>query len=466
MILILEILIFCALGICYFSAPHFISAPYLSVVIILVCTSYALLYVNNATKAFLRHTFLSNTNIFLLLFFVVCFQFPIDYILGNNVNFSRYFYSYRTINLSTTFSALCFVAFVIGFIISYEKHNPMHYLSNKKIEERRIPTSPVLVLMYILWVGFLIFLNIDYVNGGHGSVLINSISVACFGYFWRLNVIYLAIVLYNMRDKSRVSFMQAVKIHTKTYWIVVLLSALLFFMAHNRVYTFYILTPVLFYLISVTRIKTKPVYSLMVLGGAAVFLTLFKVFGLERMFSEGSLNASDYVMYDRFSSFSPFTSELAASVYSDSTLFYIWYTKGIVMPGSTLVIGVLRTFSGLVPLFFSITGLSVSTYQSASYVTAQMVSDYGLGSSVSSDLLVSLGFCGAIIVMFLFGRIASYGDRVLFGGNKNYKGILIGLCLSSQIVFVSRATLSDVISSILFVLLFSYIYLNVYKIKA
>ena len=463
MIKAFELLIFLILLVCYYNAPGNISAPYLFVVILLVLVSYFLLYLHNKTGDFLKKSFLSNTSLFLLLFFIVCFQFPIDYILGNDLNYSHYFYSYKTINLSSTFNALCFVSFVIGFIISSEKISLKQSLSDT--HNRMIPTKPILGLMYLLWIGFIVFLNREFVNGGHGSVEINSISVALCGYFWRLNIVYLAIVLYNNRNKGKVVFMDAIKMHSWIYWFVILLTAFLFLMAHNRVFTLYFLMPAFFYILAITRIRTKPILSIVIISSAAIFFTLFKIFGLGDMFSRGSLDASDYVLYDRFSSFSPFTSELAASIYSDSTLFYIWYTKGIVAMGSTLVYGVLRTISGLVPLFYSLTGLSDSTYQSASYVTTLMASDYGLGSSVSSDLIVSVGFWGAILIMFLFGRICGHGDWHLFNGINNYKGLLIGLGLSSQIVFVSRATLSDVISTVLFTLLFSYFYLNFYKIK-
>ena len=464
MIIAIEILLFIALIFCYFYAPEQISAPYLSIVIVLVLASYMVLYVRKKTRQFLRRSFLSNTNIFLLLFFILCFQFPIDYILGNDLNFPNYFYSYKTINLSTTFNALCFVAFTIGSIFTIETKHVSKSLSTNEQKVRLIPTKPILIFMYLLWVGFIIFLNPEYVNGGHGTVLINSISVACYGYFWRLNVIYLAITLYNMRGREKVSIRDTIRMHSWRYWLVILLSALLFFMAHNRVYTFYILTPTFFYMLSMAKIRTKPLVSIAIILVVAVFFTLFKIFGLDNMFSEGSLNAADYVTYDRFSSFSPFTSELAASIFADSTLFYIWYTQGIVVLGSTLVLGVLRTVSGLVPLFFMVTGLSENTYESASYVSSLMSMGYGLGSSVTGDLIVSVGFIGAILIMFLFGRICIYGDIYLFGGAKRYMGILIGLCVSSQIVFVSRSSLTDMIAAILFGLLFSHFYFKFYKI--
>lgn len=465
MIKAIEILIFIALLICYLGAPEQISAPYLSIVITLVLTSYVLLYAHKKTRLFLWSSFLSNTNIFLLLFFIVCFQIPIDYIIGNDLNFPKYFYSYKTINLSTTFNALCFVAFIIGFIFKMEKQRMLKPLSMNIHEIRLVPTKPILLFMYILWGGFVIFLNPEYVNGGHGTVPINSISAACYGYFWRLNVIYLAIILYNMRGREKVSIRDSIRMHSWLYWFVILLSALLFFMAHNRVYSLYILTPSFFYILSMAKIRTKPMASMAVMLMVAIFFTLFKIFGLYDMFSEGSLNAADYVTYDRFASFSPFTSELAASIFVDSTLFYIWYTQGIVVFGSTLVFGVLRTVSGLVPLFFMVTGLSVKTYEPASYVSSMMSMGHGLGSTVTGDLIVSVGFIGAILMMYLFGRICIYGDIYLFGGAKRYMGILIGLCVSSQIVFVSRSSLSDVIAAILFCLLFSHFYFNFYKIQ-
>ena len=466
MTIVFECIIFIALLICYKYAPEQISAGYLAVVVSLAILSYVILWFSKKIKPIFMDHFISNITLFILCFCIICFQFPIDYILGNEeINFSNYFYSFSTINLSTTFNALCLVSFNIGLLHKASKYSAVS--KEQKLDVFAIiPTSPLYKIMLALWLGFIYFINMEYVRGGHGTVDANPLSIACYGYFCRFNIIFLAISIYNIISlKNRLSFLEAISYLPKVYWFIVLGSALIFYSANNRVYTFYILFPVLFYLLSITKIKTKPFISSLIIITAGAFFTLLRIYGFDKMFTDATLDVSSLVHYDRFSSFSPFTSELAGSIWADSALFYLWYNKGMVIFGSTLVLGVLRTISGAVPIFYAITGLSEKTYSSAYFVTDQLSANYGLGSSISGDLIVSVGFYGALIIMYYLGRICFSGDIALFGRNINYRGILIGLCVSSQIVFVTRSSLCDLISILLFCLIFSNLYIKYFKKK-
>ena len=456
---ILEVIIFIALVVCYYNAPMMMSASYIALVIGLACCSYALLYYNQKTSIFFKNHFISNSGLFLLMFSIVCFQFPIDFVLGNDtICYERYFYNLSTINLSVTFDALCFVSFVLGILSSKTLQVEQTVVVSQPCDEKNMPVKPLLRLMYLLWVGYIAFLNPDYVKGGHGSIPINGISVALYNYYWRINIIYLAIQAYNHGRFHKLKIIEAVRVLPRMYYITIIISMILFFMAHNRVYVFYLLTPLLFYILVVTRIKSKPIPSLLFICAAGIFFTLFKLFGIENMFTEGTIRVSEYDNYDRFSSFSPFTSELASSILADSALFYIWLKNGVVVVGSTIVIGVLRSFSGLIPLFYFLTGLSSATYDSASFVTTALGADYGLGSCVSGDLIVSVGFVGALIIMFLFGKLCCYSDQNLFTERMTFKVILVGMCISAQVVFLVRASLADTIATLIFCFVFYGIY--------
>lgn len=466
--ILLECLIFIVLLVLYFVAPVHISRGHLLCVISLAFSSYLLLYFNSSTKKQFRNNFLSNSNIFLILFVVVSFQFPLDYALGNQlIDFSKYFYKDSVINLSTAFNAMCLVSFVLGImVVSVRKAGIVQCpLPSKK----DIPLKPLLRIMMFCWVVFLVFLNPAYVKGGHGTVLVDNTSIAFYGYFWRLNTLYLAIDLincYRIKECRINNFIGVLKRHPIYYWVVILISVALFFSANNRVYTLYLLVPTFFYFLSILKFKTKPLKSILVLGTIAVFFTLFKIYGIDKMFSDSSnLNVSELEFYDRFSSISPFTAELACSVLADSAMFYIWYTQGIVIFASTIVYGLLRVVSGLIPLFYMLTGLSDATYSSGSFITKQLHASYGLGSSVTGDMLISLGFVPTLIMMYIFGVFCYRSDRVLFAKHCGDNQIIIGLAIASQVAFVARASLCDVIATIIFCLLFFKIYLEWIKNK-
>ena len=160
--ILLECLIFIVLLVLYFVAPVHISRGHLLCVISLAFSSYLLLYFNSSTKKQFRNNFLSNSNIFLILFVVVSFQFPLDYALGNQlIDFSKYFYKDSVINLSTTFNAMCLVSFVLGImVVSVRKAGIVQCpLPSKK----DIPLKPLLRIMMFCWVVFLVFLNPAYI---------------------------------------------------------------------------------------------------------------------------------------------------------------------------------------------------------------------------------------------------------------------------------------------------------------
>lgn len=468
MVVILEFIIFIALMIGYFVAPTYISRGYLSYVVALAFSSYGLLYIYPKTKNLLKSYFLSNSNIFLLLYAVISFQFPIDYILNNSsVDFSKYFFNLYTVNLSVTFSALCFVAFIIGVMIA--SFNSGVKLQNRRCIEaknKQIPTKPIFLIMVLLWLLFIMFMNPEYLKGGHGSVLVDNSSIAFYGYFWRMNILYLAIDFINHRnEKNKLSTI--IRRHPPLYWVLIILSSALFLMAHNRVYTLFILVPTFFYIILILRLKTAPIKSMIILGIIAVFFTLFKVYGIDNMFSDSSnLDVADLTYYDRFSSISPFTSELAGSIYADSAMFNIWYNEGIVMFGSTIVLGVLRVISGLIPIFFMLTGLSDVSYSSGSFITKHLGASYGLGSTISGDSLLSLGFLPTIILLGLFGLYCYRCDMAMFINRNDNRYIIMGLAISSQIAFVERSSLCDVIATVLFCIIFVKIYKGIYNYES
>ena len=208
--------------------------------------------------------------------------------------------------------------------------------------------------------------------------------------------------------------------------------------------------------------KLGAMRSSLIILCVAIFFTLFKLYGISTMFSSSSnLNVAELDNYDRFTSISPFTSELAASKFSDTVLFYLWYKNGIMVFGSTFLFGLLRMISGLVPLFFMMTGLTMNTYDSASVATIYVGSSYGIGSTITGDLLLSVGFLGSIITMFIFGYYCSKSDVSLIR-NQNLSTpipLIILLSFSSQIVFVARGSLCDIIATTLFCVLFYKIYI-------
>lgn len=452
----------------YLSAPKNISQEYVISILIIVFLNIVIFYLNKERKRFYGNRFLNITNIFIILYVIVSFQIPLDYALGNEfIKFDYYFYDTSIVNLSISFSTLCLIAYLLGsqnFNVS--KHFSL--LKHLNSSDVKIPIKPIYKIMFILWILFIIFMSPNYVNGGHGTVSVNSISIASFGYFWRINLVYLTICLLNNKQRE-LGLMEIIKSQPISYWCLIILSVMIFFMAHNRVNTLYLLVPLFFYFQILSKIKLGFGKSFLIIIVVAVFFTLFKLYGISAMFSSTSnLNVTDLSNFDRFASISPFTSELAASVYSDTVLFYLWYNNGIMILGSTFVLGLLRIVSGLVPLFFLITGLSVETYDSASVATTYVGAPYGIGSTITGDLLLSVGFVLSIITMYFFGYFCSKCDISLISiKTNNSPTLFISLfAFSSQIAFVSRGSLCDIIATTLFCILFFKIYTRVVKSRS
>ena len=401
------------------------------------------------------------------MYFIVSFQIPLDFILGNELlDYKELFYNYKTINKSIIFSALCLVSFIIGCIVFSAKKNKFNVSLFEMGDALNV--KPIVVLIIILWLCFILTLNPAYINGGHGSVEVDNISITFYNYYWKCSILYLAILIWNNKDRGAKSFFRS--LHA-LYILTVLISVLLFLLAHNRVYVIYLSVPILMAYFSFSHRKFSFKYFIIFTLFVAFFMTVFKIFSLSSLFTSDMLSATtdlkEYSGFSRLNSFSPFTAELAGSIYANSLIFDLWYNQKYFFYGLAIITGFMKGIPGLVSVFLFLTDIPVDNIQTALFATKYVGSFSGIGTTCSADLLINVGFWGTIIVMFLYGGVCISIDKTLFlNGKKNIFSVVLALTNAAFVVFLARSSFSDLIGTIVFNYLFLFLYIRKYGKKS
>lgn len=460
-----QIFILFILLLSYYFSPQSISSEYLLWIIVLIFLSLSSLWLKRR-KTVLHKRNISLTLIFTFLFLIVNFQIPIDFVLGNDLlDFSRYFYDYDIVNRSVTFSALALVAFNIGSVKSMYK--PIR-VKLEKIDN--ISSYPLLILVCICFILFVLNINLEFIRGGHGTTKADALAMSFYVLYLRLSILYLSVVVYNKvrsdtLSHSLVSFFRS---FSYLYWLTVVISVFLFLFAHNRVFIIYLLFPIIMGYVVYRRLQIR---LFILVGGimvVAFLATIFKIFDLQNMFSGiVSLggNLRNLVNYKQFNSFSPFTVELAYSIYPNTVLFYLW-DKGATFYGLSFIVGILKSIPGAVSCFMFIAGLDVTNIETGDFATKVVGSSYGLGSASAADMLINIGFYPTLLLFGLIGFFFTRCDISVFSRKRlNIYMIVSTLTIASLVVFIPRGSFFELIGFLLFNLLFIRIYLMITKKK-
>lgn len=391
---------------------------------------------------------------FVTMSWVISFQVPLEVVYGNvellDPRF-RLIYDASGLNALVSFSALMLDFFLLGVSLSCirARYHP------SALGREHVPTAPILIGVFIVFAVFLVTINPSYVAGGHGKVKFDGLSASFYGVLVKLSAVYLALVCFNMKEK-KVNVWSWVKVVNPLFIVLVVICVSLFFLAHNRVYAVMVAVPLLFsyFLITGTRVRVISVISLFFV--LSVFATLFKIYGISNIFSQG-LSISDGYIVSMF--YFPFTAELAGSIYSSSILYSMWDSDGLFLYGVSFLVGFLRSIPGLV----GVLDIEPSLYDSAVIATLQSGASYGVGTTAIIDMLVNFGVSLSVfwflVIGYFFGRVEF---RLYLGGATP----LWYVCYFSIIVlvlFYPRASFNDLIGIVVFNLSFSLIYLSLFK---
>ncbi|QMV69778.1 oligosaccharide repeat unit polymerase [Sphingobacterium paramultivorum] len=410
-------------------------------------------------------TGIKNNNFSIILFFfamsfIISFQIPLEIAFDNTILLQyRSIYDIFVVNKMVCFSALALDLFIIGVTIGYIK-NRDKAVKTQVLITRKFNVKPLYVVIVSCFVMFVFNINSSYIDGGHGTVRFEGIGFSFYALFSRLSIVYISMVIYNNQDslKKTRTLKDFIGVFSKSFLAFLLITVIIFFLAHNRVFVILTLTPFLFafFVFSKKRIKTIVVVGIFVF--LTVFATLFKLYGINNILDSGLTIDNNYVISK---SYFPFTAELANSVYAQSILFSQWYQHDFLMYGYSFFIGILRIVPGLAGFI----SLDPAVYDSAVIATRISSASYGVGTTALGDTLVNLGFLGSLFALGFLGFLFAKSEINIY---KNYVKIntyIIYFSITSFVLFIPRASLNDLIASIFFNLIVVQIYPYLVRMK-
>lgn len=412
---------------------------------------------------FRNQTFMKGYGFSIILFFVlmnwiVSFQVPLEIVYGNsdllNQNL-RLIYDRTAINKIVSFSSLMLNFFLVGVTYSYSERRVFYNRNNSNFHDYKINSTPLFFLLILLFFSFLLTVNSDYVDHGHGSASLDSFSASVIGIFARLSAIYLAIKIFNYRKKnmSLIGFLHGLNFY---YLVLIAFTVIVFFIAHNRFYPLMILTPILFsfFIFSYKKVGIIKVVSIFLM--LSVFATLFKLYGISDIYSSGFYINDDYLI-SKF--YFPFTAELSGSIYSSSVLYALWDNLDTSLYGASYFAGVLRAFPGVMGFL----SMYFPDHNTAVLATAYTGSDYGLGTTAIFDLLINFGVFLSLLIFLVLGYFFGRAEMNVYALGASPYSYVIYLTITILLFFYPRGSMNDMISMLIFNMIFFKIYILIFK---
>ncbi|MGP5315556.1 hypothetical protein ACTXLD_09085 [Psychrobacter faecalis] len=414
-------------------------------------------------KAGISRNSISITLLFPLGYCIVFFQTPLDLALSSfsdNTLYTTYIYDESILVKSIWYAVAFFILVCIG----------MHYQSIKLVKHRNrysvkrnyIAQKPFFILFYLFTILHLLTTDLSYYLGNR-NLSPEGFAGSIHGYMTLLIPVCFGVLTYNYKirhNNSNLSIISYLRLFPLPFIIILTLFSVLSFLAADRGPAIKTLLALLggYYIISNKNISYFRFFLLIILSG--IFLSTIKLVG--------AININDDVFNslieaykrlgenERSESISPYTAELAASFRAYNIGFSLW-SNGYSNYGLVLVTGFLMSIPYAVTTFqkaFDIDGVDIN---SASLVTSYVREDYGLGTALVSDSLITIGFLPTLCIAFLLGRLLLKLDYHFFIKPDNVYYYAVGYYFLTNSIYFSRYTIYPAIGNSLFIILVIYI---------
>lgn len=456
------------LGECYVLAPVDPSKEFIMIILIMVILLLILSFAGEK-NIHLKGNMFTVKNIFLVSFIIVFFQAPLDYVLGYDVNLD-WFFDMRILCKSVAFSALCLSVFLLGYKSAKQQSKP--------INEVVFKFKNITFFVLLGWLCLFIFIQIEglsFFNGGYGSAedgttIENEDSARFFNYLLLcLQIVVISIIWNNVdKGKDRWSIKKYFSLFPISFLTLYFGVIVLWLCAGGRAISLSLLLYFIcgYIILSKKRMKIWLFVVLLIAGG--FFLSVFKNMGgllggdagTVDAFNQSREELVDYA-YDK-SIFLP-TRELSYSIYVNNVLFDFWDNGGSFY-GFPLLLNVLKSLPGGVALISLLFGVDITEFSIPSMAQDMVGAQHGLGNSCIAEFLVSIGFWGTLLMVYLFGVLFRKFDNDIITYNRADL-ILFVMTFSafSTAFFIPRGSFLSIISQSM--IIYFVLYINKYISK-
>jgi len=404
------------------------------------------------------------SNVFLLAFIIIYYQYPVDYLIGYKKAYE--FYSSLAINSCVLISDVGLLSLTLGLINS--KYNLKTFYKRTPVYRYPLPLVVIQILVFVLYIKETGLSNI--LNGStfeSGYVREQGIS----DYFeYVLQMVNVAIVVYCLSyHNSTTSFKDFLKTIPITSLCVIILYIILKIPSGDRG-PFIITAFLLFYAFLYSCRKQIRVFLLLLVvlaGGYALsVIGIARNYDLSSSFSERLREASiSYKESGRFedsmSILNP-TQELAFSFVS-----YQCMVSGIEIKGDNHTYGRYQAIElinaiPLGPRFVrNQLHLSGAEAASSSYATYEFFGhfpSFGLGSNIVGDFFMDFGILGVLVALFLVGLFYGKVDNeLLLSSSSNVYVLAFAFVYATRAIIIPRATFLGELRGVVLVVIMLYI---------
>lgn len=396
----------------------------------------------------LKGQYLRISNLFLLGFIIVHFQFYIDLVLENfDLNRKDLIVDQNVLVKSAIISCLALVCFCLGYLYKLKKRIIL-IQEEDNLESKIINLNVLKVLLIIFFIGFIVTTPSSYYKGGYSSTELSQFSLY-FQSFLILSIIgYLVLNTRNLilLKRKNLSFLNFIKYNGVILTSLIITFCFLVMVSGDRGP---ILQIFLIYVGCYCILNRKKYKIVFVTGG--VFLAAFLVSFLAYFrHYDGTGNVLDMIQHSselRVNavssklSFSSSTFELSKSVRTmHASVLYTekeGHTYGL-FQGFQLI----SIIPGMGQLIMPLFGIDSEMLKSSRFLTEQLNADHGLGTTVVADIWLDFGIIGIVLVFFIFGYFLRKMDEYMYShlSLNIFIYILIAVFLSKAF-YIGRSTI-------------------------
>lgn len=401
------------------------------------------------TEVILYHNIIKRTNylnfdtIFLLIFGISAFAFPVFFYLPQEpfLYFFGLSFDINAISRAVGASLLASTSFLIGGIVSNERTLVSTKKTNKIISNRGLIFLVVLFILSFFMLGGISVLQSTYkkdvvASSGGGVFQILAILQALF-------IVSISTEFYNLRLNPYRHFNRIL------LFVTILFSFVMFYVG-NRTYALIIILPIAFYYTNFYR-KISLFRFCMLLPLAFIFMYIIQV---TRTGSSMEGRTIEAVTLFR---------DIVIPCRSNYLVYEVIEKEGFSF-GETMSGGIIGVIPSLERVLKSFMNLESYKIGSAGFFTYYTFGDIGvgvtgLGTMLQADAYLSFGILGIIFIFYFIGYVSNKSYRLFM--DNNYYAYIVYSTFMAHAVFWIRAEATYPLKTLLWSLLIAYININI-----
>lgn len=415
----------------------------------------------------IHHRVFRPAYLFFIAFFIVNFQVFIDLLVGNLSPDHRVFVGSDNINKGVIFSSISFISLLYGYICTnkgYKTYNRIYYFKNSTIKAIAW-LSVVLLWLFIKECGLtnLISGNI-YKNLGDINLDTTVRSEVILRILFAAEIIMISYKLRN--NKTALSAINFVRQFPISFIITYSIYIALRLLSGVRSSVISSLLLIAFAYVFANR---STIRNWIAITTACIMAISLSIIGIARGQIENYSITDKYsvakeIFSDRMTSISPWTKELANSVFcnqvaidlakADPAIFrYGFFQLNYIL--RFFVPGLILDSAHLIPKEDTSSAIFLTISRYGYDATS------GLGTTINADFFLDFGIIGMVFCLFGIGVFLKKIDLTIFAnsgmGQLSIMAAAIVIIMSANVVYLPRSALLPALRSAIYTIIFLYI---------